>query len=71
MCLFEGLNLGIAVPEFAVNFVAADVEIRVGKKLRHFLDELFQELVCLFAGWIGNRLRTVFIFDGKRSRIAR
>ena len=52
----EFLNLRIRVPLLAVDFVAADVEVRVGKKLRHFGDELFQKLVSRFARGIHDRI---------------
>src|ERR1700746_525337 len=62
VCLFKGLNLGIAVPKFPVDFVAANVEIGIGKKLSHLLDELVHELVSFFARWIGHRRGTTLVF---------
>src|ERR1700741_2361751 len=60
MRLFEGLDLGIAVPELPVDLVAANVEIGVGKELSHLLNELVHEFVSLFTRRIG---------DGRRSRL--
>src|SRR5579871_4542156 len=50
------LNLRIRVPLLAVDLVAADVEIGIGKQLGHFGDEFVEELVGLFAGWIEDRI---------------
>ena len=52
----ECLNFRIGVPLLAVDFVASDVEVGVGKKLRHFLDEFFQEFVGRFARGIHDRI---------------
>ena len=41
----EFLNLRIRVPLLAVDLVAANVEIAIGKQFGHFPNELFQKLV--------------------------
>ena len=52
----EGLNLRIGVPLLAVDFVAADVEVGVGKEPGHFRNELFKELVSRFLRGIHDRI---------------
>ena len=50
--LHELLNLGIRVPLFAIHFVAADMEILIGEKFRHFGNEIVEEFVSLLVGGI-------------------
>src|SRR5438270_11335454 len=52
----EFLNFRIGVPLLAVDFVASDVKVDVGKQLGHFGDELFQELVGRLTRGIHDRI---------------
>ena len=52
----EFLDFRIGIPLLAVNLVAANVKIGVGKELGHFRNELFQKLVHRFARGIHDRI---------------
>ena len=53
----EGLDLGIAIPLLAFVFIAADVDIRVGKQRAHFTKKAVEEFVCQFARGIERGLK--------------
>ncbi len=62
----ERLDLGIGVPELAVDLVSANVEVGVGEELGHLVDEFVEEFISFFAGGISNGFRPSGI-DFKRA----
>src|SRR4029078_7002917 len=49
MRFHELLNFGVCVPLLAIDLVAADVKIVIGKKLRHLTNKLLKEVVGVIA----------------------
>src|ERR1041385_1108819 len=52
----KSLDVRIAGPLLSVYLVAADVKILIGKKPRHFANEIIQKLVRVLARWVHGRI---------------
>src|SRR5262252_4632395 len=69
---FKPADLLAGFPLLAVDFVAADMKVLIGKQSRHLADEIVEEVISVVPGGIhGSVVHTVHSRDLVRARFAR